>query len=128
MIENLQSQSTKLAKIIFYKAKIIERNEISNKFSKCFKCFSGFAFKSSEYTPSGSWKVITIKNVSDDGFDSSNSSKIEMINDYAPFKLNIGDIVLTMTGNVGRVGIVDDCNCLLNQRVLKITCCSKSYL
>jgi type I restriction enzyme S subunit len=33
-----------------------------------------------------------------------------------------------MTGNIGRVGIVDDKNCYLNQRVLKITANSKLYL
>lgn len=32
-----------------------------------------------------------------------------------------------MTGEVGRVGIVDQKNCLLNQRVLKISGTSKSY-
>ena len=128
MIENLQSQSINLVKIISHKVAIFEHNNVGNRFSNCFRCYNGFAFKSSDYTPSGNWKVITIKNVNDDGFNSASSSKIEMKDDYVPFKLNIGDIVLTMTGNVGRVGVVDDHNCLLNQRVLKIMCCSKSYL
>lgn len=128
MIENLQSQSINLVKIISHKVAIFEHNNAGNRFSNCFRCYNGFAFKSSDYTPSGDWKVITIKNVNDDGFDSASSSKIEMKDDYVSFKLNIGDIVLTMTGNVGRVGVVDDHNCLLNQRVLKIMCCSKSYL
>lgn len=128
LIENLQSQSINLVKIISHKAAIFEHNNVGNRFSNCFRCYSGFAFKSSDYTPSGNWKVITIKNVNDDGFDSASSSKIEMKDDYVPFKLNIGDIVLTMTGNIGRVGVVDDHNCLLNQRVLKIVCYSKSYL
>lgn len=128
LIENLQSQSINLIKIISHKVAIFENNNVGNRFSNCFRCYNGFAFKSSDYTPSGNWKVITIKNVNDDGFDSTSSSKIEMKDDYVPFKLNIGDIVLTMTGNVGRVGVVDDHNCLLNQRVLKIMCCSPSYL
>lgn len=33
-----------------------------------------------------------------------------------------------MTGNIGRTGIVDEANCYLNQRVLKLDCISKSYL
>ena len=33
-----------------------------------------------------------------------------------------------MTGNIGRTGIVDEDNCYLNQRVLKLECMSKSYL
>ena len=32
-------------------------------------------------------------------------------------KLSIGDILISMTGNVGRVCRVDNSNCLLNQRV-----------
>ena len=34
--------------------------------------------------------------------------------------LNIGDVLLSLTGNVGRVGIVCEDNLLLNQRVAKI--------
>lgn len=33
-----------------------------------------------------------------------------------------------MTGNIGRAAIVDEKNCFLNQRVLKINCISKAYL
>ena len=33
-----------------------------------------------------------------------------------------------MTGNIGRVGIVDENNCYLNQRVLKVNSVSKMYL
>ena len=42
--------------------------------------------------------------------------------------LSIGDILLTMTGNIGRCGIVDEDNCYLNQRVLKVDCKSKLYI
>lgn len=80
---------------------------------------NGFAFKSDAYIDSGSYKVLTIKNVQDGSVDCSSSNRIEDIppkmKDFC--KLKVGDAVLSLTGNVGRVGIVAEENCLLNQRV-----------
>lgn len=83
---------------------------------------NGFAFKSSDYLPSGTYKIITIKNVQDGSVDSQGASCL----DELPEKLSkdcclcIGDVLLSLTGNVGRVGIVTEENLLLNQRVAKI--------
>lgn len=83
---------------------------------------NGFAFKSTDYLPNGKYKIITIKNVQDGKVDSQGASCINKI----PEKLSetcilrIGDILLSLTGNVGRVGIVCEQNLLLNQRVAKI--------
>jgi len=83
---------------------------------------SGFAFKSSDYVSDGEHKVVTIKNVQDGYFvpvvtDTLNSlpSKIK-----EKHKLKTGDILLSLTGNVGRVCLVFGQNYLLNQRVAKI--------
>ena len=47
---------------------------------------------------------------------------------YEKYRLNIGDILLTMTGAyLGRSGIVDDENCFLNQRVLKVSSVSNAF-
>ncbi len=89
---------------------------------KVISFVNGFAFKSQDYLNSGKYKVITIKNVQDGKVDSLGTS---FINDL-PTKLssecclNIGDVLLSLTGNVGRVGIVTENNLLLNQRVAKI--------
>lgn len=83
---------------------------------------SGFAFKSSTYTNDGKFKILTIKNVQDGSVDCSNSNRI----DDPPKKmrgfcnLQLGSVVLSLTGNVGRVGIVSEEDCLLNQRVAVI--------
>lgn len=80
---------------------------------------NGFAFKSSTYTESGSFRILTIKNVQDGNVDCSDSKCIDELpakmKDFC--KLQLGDVVLSLTGNVGRVGIVAEENCLLNQRV-----------
>ena len=96
-------------------------------FKDIFNVQNGFAFKSKEYLKYGDYKIITIKNVKNTGFSTIDCDYIEYNPNYKKYKLNIGDILLTMTGEVGRVGIVDEINCLLNQRVLKVYNYSNSY-
>ena len=96
-------------------------------FGELFEFTNGFAFKSKDYIDSGSHKVITIKNITDNGFDATSADRISFIHDYKKSQLNIGDILLTMTGEVGRCGIVDQDNCLLNQRVLKVSSASPFF-
>ena len=80
---------------------------------------NGFAFKSGAYTESGRYKVLTIKNVQDGNVDCSSSNRLDElpIKMKEHCKLKPGDVVLSLTGNVGRVGIVAETSCLLNQRV-----------
>ena len=83
---------------------------------------NGNAFKSSTYVQKGDYKIITIKNVQDAFIDTISTNFINSIpydvnNDCI---LNIGDVLISLTGNVGRVGIVFESNLLLNQRVAKI--------
>lgn len=79
----------------------------------------GFAFKSKSYIDGGKYKVITIKNVGDRVFETSSVNHI----DFIPPKLKKhciikeGDILLSLTGNVGRTCIAFGQNNLLNQRV-----------
>ena len=65
---------------------------------------------------------MTIKNVKDGQFDGDNVSRIIEIPDRMPehCKLGNGDILLSLTGNVGRVCIVNGEKYLLNQRVAKL--------
>ena len=84
---------------------------------------NGFAFQSKAYQKSGKYRIVTIKNVQDGRIDTKGAAYI----DDVPAKmknecyLQMGDILLSLTGNVGRVGIVFENNLLLNQRVAKLT-------
>ncbi|MDD3945358.1 MAG: restriction endonuclease subunit S [Bacteroidales bacterium] len=83
---------------------------------------SGFAFKSNLFVESGKYRLITIKGVQDGYLDLNNADKIEEVPDRMPdfCKLEIGDIILSLTGNVGRCCLVDTTDLLLNQRVAKL--------
>ena len=83
---------------------------------------SGFAFKSADFTDVGAYKIVTIKNVQDGMFDGHNVSRIAEVPTKMPKHcyLNDGDILLSLTGNVGRVCVVNGNNYLLNQRVAKL--------
>jgi len=95
--------------------------EPSTPLGKIFNFVNGFAFKGSTYELDGEYRIITIKNVQDGEIDPKGASFITEIpkgmNDKC--KLSIGDVLISLTGNVGRVGIVTDSNLLLNQRVAK---------
>ena len=83
---------------------------------------NGYAFKSASFEDSGEYKIVTIKNVKDGTFDGDNVSYIKSIPERMPLhcKLEQGDILLSLTGNVGRVCMVVGDNFLLNQRVAKL--------
>ncbi len=83
---------------------------------------NGYAFRSETYLEKGTYRVVTIKNVQDGYLDMSGANflsekPIKMPN-YC--SLVVGDILLSLTGNVGRCCFVTEDNLLLNQRVAKI--------
>ncbi len=83
---------------------------------------SGFAFESSSFVESGKYQLITIKGVQDGFLDITNAAKINDISSRMPNYcfLQKRDILLSLTGNVGRCCLVDRNNLLLNQRVAKL--------
>ncbi len=83
---------------------------------------NGFAFQSSTYLPAGQYRIITIKNVQDGQIDSTGAAYIDCLPKRMKTNciLKVGDVILSLTGNVGRVGIVCENNLLLNQRVAKL--------
>ena len=83
---------------------------------------NGFAFKSEDYDDAGRYIVVTIKNVQDGYFDMSSVERIGFLPSRMPQYciLKKGDVIMSLTGNVGRVCIVSSDGCLLNQRVCKI--------
>lgn len=83
---------------------------------------NGFAFKSSDFDENGHYRLITIKGVQDGKMSTEGADKLSTIPPQMPewCLLQKGDILLSLTGNVGRCCLVDENNCLLNQRVAKI--------
>ncbi|MGH2079600.1 restriction endonuclease subunit S [Aerococcus urinaeequi] len=81
---------------------------------------NGYAFKSENYVSNGIYKILTISNVTGQRYTDMNETHSV---DYLPSNiqsyqiLQQGDVLISLTGNVGRVSIVNEENCLLNQRV-----------
>lgn len=82
----------------------------------------GYAFKSEWYTEFGPFKVATIANVQDGWMKTSDCNRISTLpKDIQPHHiLMAGEIIISMTGNVGRICKVSENGWLLNQRVGKI--------
>lgn len=85
---------------------------------------NGNAFKSSEYVGSGA-RVIRITNVQkgeivDDNPKFMSADRVK--SEFAKYALNSGDLLMSLTGNVGRVGVINDSMlpALLNQRVARL--------
>ena len=83
---------------------------------------SGFAFKNGTFTADGEHRLVTIKNVQDGSFNPESDDRMNDLPERMPpyCVLNDGDILLSLTGNVGRVCLVYDGPFLLNQRVSKL--------
>jgi type I restriction enzyme S subunit len=93
-----------------------------DKISKKVTIGSGYPFDSDEYNRVGEYKVITIKNVQDGFLDTTSVDYVSFLpNKISEFCiLKVGDILMSLTGNVGRMCFVDQNNLLLNQRVGKL--------
>ncbi len=80
---------------------------------------SGYSFKSDSYLASGKYKIVTIKNVQDNYLNLESVNFVNELPTNLPEKcrLSQGDVLISLTGNVGRVCLVDSPNLLLNQRV-----------
>ncbi len=91
----------------------------SIKLSELGKLKNGYAFKSSTYIPNGRYNIITIANVSGDRFIVGEYNRIEILPDDIQEHQILSDdnILISLTGNVGRVSLNRGTNNLLNQRV-----------
>lgn len=114
--DNLEQQASALVEQYFESVSSIVP------FAEIMSFENGFAFKSSTYLPSGQYRIITIKNVQDGQIDTTGAACIDELPQRMKegCVLQIGDALLSLTGNVGRVGIVCENGLLLNQRVAKI--------
>jgi len=82
---------------------------------------SGFAFKSQEYEQKGHF-LIRIGNVQDGKVSLDNPKFVKLDKKTQPFELEVGDIVTSLTGNIGRVArlAASHLPAALNQRVARI--------
>ena len=81
---------------------------------------NGYAFKSNTYSSKGDYQIVTIANVTGNRYIdlTSSNKKLNIPNDIQSHQiLKINDILISLTGNVGRVSYCNKLNCLLNQRV-----------
>ena len=95
----------------------------SGKVSDVVRIYSGFAFKSKDFDIDGKYGLVTIKNVQDGSFIKDCTDHLsEPLPNKTPeyVHLKSGDIILSLTGNVGRVCAVVGRDYLLNQRVAKL--------
>ena len=98
------------------------------KIGKVGKVQGGYAFKSSKFTSSGKYQVVKMANLYNGVLDlfRSQSFLCKISNSEKSFIINENDILLTLTGTVGKrdyghtVFISDTNDLLLNQRVGRI--------
>jgi len=83
---------------------------------------SGYAFKTESFDSNGIYKLVTIKNVQDGFFVTETTDYIYELpkNLKEDCLLRDKDIILSLTGNIGRICMVYGENYLLNQRVAKL--------
>ena len=77
---------------------------------------NGYAFQSGKYNALGKWKILTITNVSGERYinDEDYNCIINLPNDIQDHQvLKEGDILISLTGNVGRVSLCKDGDYLL---------------
>ena len=88
----------------------------------------GFAFQSSDYDDDGTFRVVTIANVSGARYieDLGNNLDIDDPKVIARLSLDKDELLVSLTGNVGRVSRATGNNEVLNQRVAKLTPLSAS--
>jgi len=81
---------------------------------------NGYAFKSKEYVGSGI-RIVRITNVQKGRIEDDNPKFIDIqrSDEFQRFMLEHGDILISLTGNVGRVGVIEESMlpAALNQRV-----------
>jgi len=104
------------------KTKLLFRDKINGTIalSELGELKNGYAFKSNTYCDKGQYKIITIANVTGDRYiNYKECNHVETIpNDIKKHQiLNCNDILISLTGNVGRVSLNAGSDNLLNQRV-----------
>ena len=117
IIEDLKKLKSAISKLLFARKDLLETTIC---LSDIAILKNGYAFQSSKYNPLGKWKILTIANVPGERNinDEDCNCIINLPSDIQNHQvLKEGDILISLTGNVGRVSLCTDGNYLLNQRV-----------
>lgn len=81
----------------------------------------GNAWKSDSYSLTGEYLVVTIANVTGEYFiDDKKGNRIDINPNEMQYVLKKGEILISLTGNVGRVSKMTESKGVLNQRVGKL--------
>ena len=117
LIEDLKKLKSAISKLLFTRKDLLET---TIRLADIATLKNGYAFQSSKYNILGKWKILTIANVSGERHINEEDCNciINLPNDIQDHQvLKEGDILISLTGNVGRVSLCKDGNYLLNQRV-----------
>ena len=117
IIEDLKKLKSAIIKHLFSRKDLLET---TIRLADIATLKNGYAFQSSKYDTKGKWKILTIANVSGERYinDDDCNCIINLPNDIQDHQvLKEGDILISLTGNVGRVSLCKAGNNLLNQRV-----------
>ena len=107
--------------MLFQYKKEANKNGKTLKLASICSLISGYNFNTNDYVTNGKFDIVTIGNVMDDRYIEGDYKHVNFIpNSYV--KLSKGDLLISMTGNVGRCSYVNDNNKLLNQRLCKFEC------
>ena len=117
IIEDLKKLKSAISKHLFARKDLLETTIC---LSDIATLKNGYAFQSGMYNALGKWKILTISNVSGERYinDKDCNCIIKLPNDIQNHQvLKEGDILISLTGNVGRVSLCKAGDYLLNQRV-----------
>ena len=117
IIEDLKKLKSAISKHLFVRKDLLETTIC---LSDIATLKNGYAFQSGKYNALGKWKILTITNVPGERYinDEDCNCIINLPNDIQDHQvLKEGDILISLTGNVGRVSLCKNGNYLLNQRV-----------
>ena len=117
IIEDLKKLKSAISKYLFARKDLLETTIC---LSNIATLKNGYAFQSGKYNALGKWKILTITNVPGERYinDEDCNCIINLPNDIQEHQvLKEGDILISLTGNVGRVSLCKNGNYLLNQRV-----------
>ena len=107
--------------MLFQYKKEANKNGKALKLASICSLISGYNFNTNDYVTNGKFDIVTIGNVMYDRYIEGDFKHVNFIpNSYV--KLSKGDLLISMTGNIGRCSYVNDNNKLLNQRLCKFEC------
>ena len=107
--------------LLFQYKKEANKNGKILKLASICSLISGYNFNTNDYVTNGKFDIVTIGNVMDDRYIEGDYKHVNFIPN-SHIKLSKGDLLISMTGNVGRCSYVNDNNKLLNQRLCKFEC------